>query len=124
MRQLASQADSCCYKSTAIRVRFHQLYGTSYFFVRITPAGHYTGGPAKYLPHGQKLGTPSTLVIQTHQQTGKTPYLLQSPLLEVGLYLYNTRFTKVDGVPSYVSEKSFFYSSIQAQRVGVIERPV
>jgi hypothetical protein len=69
---------------------------------------HDTGGPAKYLPHGKKkLGTPSTLAIQTHQQAGKTPYRLQSPLLEAGLYLYNTWFTKVNGVPTYASNDKY-----------------
>ena len=43
--------------------------------------------------------TAETCFLTLDQQTGKTPYLLQSPLLEAGLYLYNTRFTKVDGVP-------------------------
>ena len=43
--------------------------------------------------------TAYTCFLTFYQQTGKTPYLLQSPLLEAGLYLYNTRFTKVDGVP-------------------------
>src|SRR6266704_1837038 len=43
--------------------------------------------------------TASTCFLTLYQQTGKTPYLLQSPLLEAGLSLYNTRFTKVDGVP-------------------------
>jgi len=56
--------------------------------------------------HGQKKGkdwmercTAETCFLTLDQQTGKTPYLLQSPLLEAGLYLYNTRFTKVDAVP-------------------------
>ncbi len=43
--------------------------------------------------------TASTCFLTLYQQTGKTPYLLQAPLLEAGLYLYNTRFTKVDGFP-------------------------
>jgi hypothetical protein len=47
--------------------------------------------------------TAYTCFLTFYQQTGKTPYLLQSPLLEAGLYLYNTRFTKVDGVPVYES---------------------
>jgi hypothetical protein len=69
--------------------------------------GTLHGRTSKILATWQKkLGTPSTLAIQTHQQTGKTPYRLQSALLEAGLYLYNTRFTKVDGVPGYASEKN------------------
>jgi hypothetical protein len=60
------------------------------------------------------------LAIQTHQQTGKTPYRLQSPLLEAGLYLYNTRFTKVDGVPGYASEKNGIIILIKLNELAIL----